>query len=329
MPIIRPTKPTTSKALYEASVDLNNKLQKKANKENVVHEYEEKKAMQERAAIYENASRRSMINNKYATFSESVKTKLLDRAVTDIAYSAMDKVNESIGKEFFTMDDKNNLCAISFAFIHENGEASSLIYNMKNHGATTAFLGELTNNIKSTHKEILEHLDQMDPNSYRIGDGVMKDYDNKVRETFGHDDLVDSIATRVADSIKDFLTQNAEDKQRIIAAMQATKEKIDSCKGKSEGVKESYANLGRKYINDIREKKHGLFNEMVMRMSKSVVQTENANVKDTFMEGAHLNMEKIVKSVATMYTFMETVNSMRLVKVDEAFVKDVLNSICE
>ena len=328
MPIIRPTKPTTSKAMTEAAMELNEKLQKRAKRQEVIQAQKDKKAMAENAAIYESASRRSAIQNKYAVFSESVKTKLLDVAVRDIASSAMDKINESMGKEFFTYDDKTNLSAISFAFIHENGDASTLLYNMKK-GYTTQYLSELAKAIKDTHRTILESIDQMDPNSYAVGDQVMKDYGDKVKETYGHDELIDNIAERVAASIKDFLTQNAEDKEKIIAAMTATKEKVDSMKDAPDGVKESYMNIGRRFVTDVREKKKGLFNEMVMSMSKSIVKSDNQAIRDTFMEGAHLDMGKIVKSVATMYTFIETVNSMRLVPVDEAFIKDVLKSMSE
>lgn len=330
MPIIRPTKPTTSKALYEASVSLNNKLAKNAKRSEVLADHKMKQQFQENQAIYEASNRRDAMQRRYATFSESVKTKLLCTAVDDIASAAMQKVNESLDREFFDTRDSANLSAIAFSFIHENGEASSLLYNMKR-GATTQFLGELAKDIKQTHRDILEAVDTMDPDSYTVGDQVMADYRDKVKSEFGQEELVDSIADRVVTALKDFMTQNAEDKQKIVDAMTATKDKIEQLKDqdKPEEVQESYKNLARKYITSIRESKKGLFNEMVMTMSKSIVKSQNQAIRETFMEGAHMNMEKIVKSVATMYTFLETVNSMRLVKVDNDFVKEVLASMSE
>lgn len=329
MPIIRPTKPTTSKALYEATVSLNSKLQKNAARAELREQAAEEKARKEAMAIYEASHIRSTIQHRYANFSESVKIKLLNKAVCDIATEAMTKVNESFGYEFFNIDDVTNLNAISFSFIRENGDASSLIYNMKK-GYTTQFLSELASTIKSTHRLILETIDSMDPNTYSFGPQVMDKYSDDVKGSFGREDLIDSIATRVADAIKDFMVKNAEDKEKIIAAMTATKQKVDAMRDAPDAVKESYKNIGRRYITDIRERgPKSLFGEMVMTMSRSVVKTENAAIHEKFMDGAHLNMESIIKSVSTMYTFLETVNSMRLVKVDDAFVHELLESMAE
>ena len=329
MPIIRPTKPTTSKALYEATVSLNSKLQKNAARAEILEQNAEERARKDAMAIYEASRIRSTIQQRYANFSESVKIKLLNKAICDIATEAMTKVNESFGYDFFNIDDVTNINAISFSFIRENGDASSLIYNMKK-GYTTQFLSELASTIKNTQRLVLENIDSMDPNTYSFGPQVMDKYSDEVKGAFGREDLIDSIATRVADAIKDFMVKNAEDKEKIIAAMTATKQKVDAMRDASDAVKEAYTNIGRRYITDIREKgPKSLFGEMVMTMSRSVVKTENAAVQEKFMDGAHLNMESIIKSVSTMYTFLETVNSMRLVKVDDAFVKELLESMSE
>lgn len=330
MPIVLPPKPTTSKALFEAATSLNNKLEKNAKRAEVIADQKAKQAFKEEQSIMETSMRRATMQKKYADFSEAVKGKLLNTAINDIAVRAMAKINESLDREFFTTRDSANLAAICASFIHENGEASGMLYNLKHRGQTQ-FLSELAKDIKSTHRTILEAIDTMDPNSYAVGDQVMADYRDKVKGEFGQEELVDSIADRVVAAMKDFMMQNAEDKQHIIDAMQATKDKMEALKaeGKPEEVQESYKNLTRKYITSIRESKKGLFNEMVMTMSKAVVKSDNQAVKDTFMEGAHLNMEKIVKSVATMYTFVETVNSMNLVKVDGEFVKSLLESMSE
>lgn len=330
MPIVLPPKPTTSKALFEAATSLNNKLEKNAKRAEVIADQKAKQAFKEEQSIMEASMHRATMQKKYADFSEAVKGKLLNTAINDIAVRAMAKINESLDREFFTTRDSANLAAICASFIHENGEASGMLYNLKHRGQTQ-FLSELAKDIKSTHRTILEAIDTMDPDSYAVGDQVMADYRDKVKGEFGQEELVDSIADRVVTAMKDFMTQNAEDKQHIIDAMQATKDKMEALKaeGKPEEVQESYKNLTRKYITSIRESKKGLFNEMVMTMSKAVVKSDNQAVKDTFMEGAHLDMEKIVKSVATMYTFVETVNSMNLVKVDADFVKSLLESMSE
>ncbi len=324
MPVV---KPITSKAIFEAATSMNNSLEKHENKRQQKLQEQEAKARIESNALYEAANRREQMVNKFARFSEDVKTKLLASLVNEVTFKVMDKVNEKLGKDFFVYENKNTISAMTYSFIHENGEASGILYNITK-GPTTLFLDEVTNNIKKTHKTIIEGADRDDPNSFHADPSILHDFKDRVGETFGHDELVDTIADRVSETIKDFMIQNAEDKQRIIDALSITKEKIDSLPSNTpEEVKESYINLGRKYVTNVREKKHGLFNEMVLTMSKSVITTKNDALKNTFMHEGHLDVEKIVNSMATMYTFVETVNSMKLIKVDEAFVMDILDSI--
>lgn len=329
MPIVRPKKPTTAKALVEASIAYNEKLEKQAKRADALQRREENKAIHEYTAIMEAAAKRGKIQSRFANFSENVKINLLAEAVTDIASSAMQKVNEIMEKPIFESRDMyNTLNAITYQFIRENGSASGILYNMTN-GPTTMYLEALAKLIKSTQRAVLEglsaNLDQNGEGEFCMSKGMHDEFKEKSKEIYGREELIDSIADRVADSIKDFISQNAEDKEKIVGALTATKEKLDSMKGASEELKESYARLGRRYITDIREKKHGLLNEMVVSMSKGVM--KNDTLRKEFTEDAHLNVGKIVTKVSTMYTFLETVNSMRLIKVDENYIKDVLNSL--
>lgn len=329
MPFVRPQKATSTKAFVESSIQYNEKMNNEVIRQNNQKNYDALKTMKENAAIYEAASRHNVIQDKYAKFSENVKLRLLGDSITDIAESAMTKVNEKIGKEFFNYENNTTMNAITYNFIRENGEASSILNNIVNHPMTT-FMSEVASNIKKTHRAVLEEVDMKDPDSFKVGAGVMDTYRDAITSSFGHDELVDSIADRVASTLQDFVTQNARDKEKIIAALTATKDKVESLgPDASEELKESYQNLGRRFITDVREKKHGVFNEMVLRMSKAVMKSNNPAVKEKFMEGAHLNIESIVNNVATMYTFVETVNSMGLVKIDESFINDLLKSISE
>ena len=329
MPIVRPKKPTTTKALVEASIAYNEKLERNAKREEALKRREENKAIHEYTAIMEAQAKKNKIQSRYANFSENVKVNLLSESIQDIASSAMQKVNEILGKTIFESKDMySTLNAIAYQFIRENGSASGILYNMTN-GPTTMYLESLAKLIKSTQRSVLEglsaNLDSNGEGEFQMSKCAHDEFKKNAKELYGRDDLVDAIADRVADSIKDFIAQNAEDKEKIVGALTATKEKIDSLKNASEELKESYARIGRRYIADIREKKHGLLNEMVVAMSKGVM--KNDVLRHEFTEDAHLNVNKIVAKVSTMYTFLETVNSMRLIKVNEDYVKEVLNSL--
>ena len=329
MPIIRPKKPLDQKTLIESSIAYNEKLAKKEKREAALKRRDENNALHEYSKILEAQSKKSRIQSRYANFSENVKINLLAETVSDIASSAMKKVNERLGKTIFENQDMyGTLNAITYQFIRENGSASGILYNMVN-GPTTMYLESLAKLIKDTQRAVLEdlsaNLDNNGEGKFQMSKNMHDDFVAKSKELYGRNELVDSIADRVADSINDFVQQNAEDKEKIVGALTATKEKIDSMKGASEELKESYARLGRRYVTDVRERKHGLLNEMVVAMSKGVM--KNDALRSEFTEDAHLNVGKIVTKVSTMYTFLETVNSMRLIKVNEDYIKDVLNSL--
>ena len=50
-------------------------------------------------------------------------------------------------------------------------------------------------------------------------------------------------------------------------------------------------------------------------------------LKEEFTEGAKLNIPKIVDRIETMYTFIETVNTMQLYPVDEEYMQNLIESL--
>lgn len=324
-----PYKPRTSLDLYNASVSMNNKIAAREERKNALKARNESVQHREANSILEASYKRDTLQRKYAIFSEDLKFKLLTYAISEVAGCTMDKINNMMGKPIFSSRENANMNAMIYNFVHENGGASNVLYNMTRLG-TTQYLSELAKLVKSTHKSMLEFVEKDDPDSFHVGDGAMKDYKDSVHNTFGHDELVDSIAERVAESIKEFITQNADDKEKIITAMNATKNKVESLKpDASEELKECYTNMGRRLVNDIRERPHGLFNEMVIALSRSVLRSQNEAVREKFIDGAHLNMESVMTGVATMYTLLETANTMKLAKIDRAYIDEMLTSMAK
>ena len=196
MPVV---KPITSKAIYEAATSMNKSLEKRENKRQQKLQEQEAHDRIERNAIYEASSRREQIANKFARFSEDAKTKILATLVNEVTFKAMDKVNEKLGKDFFVYENKNTISAMAYEFIHENGEASGILYNLSK-GPSTLFLSEVSDMIKKTHKTIIESVDKDDPDSFHADPSIFNDFKDRVGETFGHDELVDTIAERVSET---------------------------------------------------------------------------------------------------------------------------------
>lgn len=328
MPIIMPKKPTSTKSFVEASIAYNEKMEKAEKKKAAIQKKHENAAIQESLAIMEAKTKSSRIQSRYANFVESMKINLIAEVVSDIARSSMQRVNQKLNKDIF---DENamypSLNAITYQFIKENGNGSGILYNMNK--KPSVYLSNIHNLIHSTYTSVLEglsvNLNNDGTGDFKMPAQSMDDFRSKSKEVFGREEIIDSIADRVAETIKDFVQQNADDKEKIVSALNATKEKIDSLKNASDELKESYARIGRRYITDIRESKHGLFNEMVVAMSKGIM--KNEALREEFIEESHLKIDRIISNVATMYTFLETVNTMRLIKIDESYIKEVLNSM--
>lgn len=328
MPIIMPKKPTSNKSFIEASIAYNEKIQKAEKRDAAKQKKREESYLKESIAIMEAKSKTAKIQSRYATFVESMKINLLAEVVSDITRSAMKKVNQILEKDIF---DENamypSVNAITYQFIKENGSGSGILFNMSRR--PSVYLSNINNLIHSTYTSVLEglstNLNDDGTGDFKMPSQSMDNFRAKSKEVFGREDIIDSIADRVAESIKDFVQQNAEDKEKIVTALTATKEKIDSLKGASDELKESYARIGRRYVTDVRESNHGLFNEMVVAMSKGIM--KNDALREEFVHESHLKVDRIISNVATMYTFLETVNTMNLIKVDEAYIREVLDSM--
>ena len=54
---------------------------------------------------------------------------------------------------------------------------------------------------------------------------------------------------------------------------------------------------------------------------------KNQELSEEFTENGKLNVPKIVDRMQVMYTFIETVNTMNLYKVDEAYMQNLIESL--
>ena len=51
---------------------------------------------------------------------------------------------------------------------------------------------------------------------------------------------------------------------------------------------------------------------------------KNKSLRESYSNGDNLDMNKIVNTARTMYGFLETVNSLQLVRVTESYIKEML-----
>ena len=64
---------------------------------------------------------------------------------------------------------------------------------------------------------------------------------------------------------------------------------------------------------------------MIHNMSKAALVNESAN--RVFVEDSKLNMDKIVEHCEVLYTFLTTLDSCKLINVDEQYIENMLKKV--
>lgn len=245
-------------------------------------------------------------------FSEDVRNTLLSECI----YRIYDK---ALG--IHVKDDTTNLIKKNLVnnFIAENG-AVALLGHFRN---TSNLLSEMSFLVAKYHKAIIEAVDKDKEESYVI-DPIIRDRFFDELDLNDVDSVVANIRMRVTDAVEEFIQGNINDKIDIESALKDAQEKINAAK--VDEVKESYSLLAKRKISETRNNRvKNVFSCMVESMSKAVI--SNEALHEEFMKNGKMNIDKIVERCELMYTFLETVNSSKMVNVNEEYIENVLDSM--
>lgn len=296
-----------------------------------IHKEREKKIIQEKAALNKRlegarAINESIINaqasrvarqNARAKFCENIKSNLLSECIF------------SVYKESFGIELKNDYSTsmrrnLVNQFIKENG-AENLLRQFR---SGTVLQSEFAYLVDSTYKKIMESYDANDPDCMlnadfaKIDPQLTDDFFNKLDDE-DTSTVSAAIKQRVADAITEFIDQNTADKQDIKDVLTSAQEKIDNTSDKN--LQESYQHLATRKITDIRGRKRNVFGAMVQAMGEAVMKSDI--LKTEFMNEGSLDMDLIVERVTTLYTFIETLNTIKAINIDEAYITDLIDSL--
>ena len=139
------------------------------------------------------------------------------------------------------------------------------------------------------------------------------------------------IRQRVADAEETFIKRNAEDKKQIDELLGRISDNIKTVKDMDEESEEAKiaqenASLARRRINNITESRPlSIFEKMTRTLSPNII--KNEALKEQFTEDGKIDFGSIVESSKVMYAFLETLNTLQLEKVDEAYISSILKDI--
>ena len=249
---------------------------------------------------------------KFAEFSASVKRGFLTEAIYKL-------FNKSLG--IHETSNMNNAIKINLvnSYIEENG-ADALLYDYK---YKSKLLSEMSRIVTKYHKMVIESIDKDDVNTFNI-EPEFKDnfFDELDMEDF--DDVSISIRTRVTDAVNEFIQKNIEDKEELKDIIQDTQDKI--LNAKTDEIKESFSQMSKAKMTKVRNSRNvNIFEAMVRSLAKGVIERED--LKESYTENGKLDMDRIIESCKIMYTFLETLQTSKMVSIDEEYIENVLLSL--
>lgn len=254
------------------------------------------------------------------------KTKLFGEFSSNVKKSLLVETLVNLFEASLPMNLKRSVYAKNIGFnmintyVDEHGVDNILTKSKYN----SLFLSELSKNIYGFHKAIIETAQKKD-NEYQI-ETIFKDkfFDNIKGEDF--DEVTDTIRMRVSDALEDFIQSNKNNKLDIEEVLATTKDKIDNAKfGTPEDVKQEFANIGKRKISSIKNRKYGILEAIVQNISRSAL--INESLGESLSDENGISMEKIVESATAMYTFLEMLNTAKIDTIDEGYVKDFLSNL--
>lgn len=217
-----------------------------------------------------------------------------------------------------------NARAVVESFVKEE-TSFSLLNRFK---TKTLLLSELANVVETTHQKVLHGAEGKDA-PFKISNSDMKAFHNKL-DSLDCDQVTKEIVSRVAKAEEEFVKANIKDKETLEELSDATNKKLEGIKNKDEEkeklIKQECTAMYRRKVDTLMNRKKGILESIVLRMSRNIV-TEETLLPSFTQENGKLDMQKIIDTSEVIYTFMEMVNTMRIKDVNTSYLNDILSSI--
>lgn len=289
------------------------------------------------AAVSEAADKQAIWDKLYSRNSDNYSFIDFKKKVTD-AYMVEGLtvlVNNCLNPVLLREQYHQNLVRqLVTNFVKEEGSIS-LLNKFKR---TSYLMSEMAYAIETTVESILENTDKNNSESFKLE----KDDKDKFYDKLGKvdaDEAVTKIADRVRMQQQEFVNNNMEEKAALTASLSKTEKKVDENKKKlaekansekakeqAEKIEESYISLGKRHAVDIRNSRSkNVFESMVYNLSKASMVNESAG--KVFVKDSRLDMDKIVEHCETLCTFITTLDSLKIINANEAYIEKMLSDM--
>lgn len=261
----------------------------------------------------------------YMEFSKVVKEDLLTKALQSITLGAL--------SETMSIEDQHLVITENLirGYIKEHGGADRVLESFK---GKTYVLDTIRCLVEDEHEEIMDNVDKDNPETQE----VPEEKETSIQDEMDKEDdihaAVDTIAQRISDAEEEFIRQNAEDKRKIEELtkqvndrLEAVKQDRDTDEETADEIEQEATNMFKRKVTAVRNDRHrGVLEQMVRNLSESIIKNESLRENFTVTNG-HLDMASIVESATCMYGFLETVNTLKLDRVDESYIEKIIRNM--
>ena len=311
------------KAIQESTFDLYPK-----------EEAKEKTFAENNAEIfYENKKRRNKLIESKSAFMDEVQKALVSNA---LFYSIMEPV---LDEQVANTHEKTLAASVINEFVNQQN-IPQMIRDWKH---KSIYLAEIASNIdkyadiikESADEKIKQGLSEKD--AFDIEDADINKFVIDIKDTIPKD-ITKLISDRVEDSVDSFIDTNKKNKFEIKKIYDNTKGKIDQINqdqaevtqdvpmdqpDQTQVMQQEAVAFARRKEREILERPTTVFGEMTNIMLESIHKV--GVLKEAYSnEYNKINFGKIVNDTKVMYSFLECINTLNLVPIDEEYINNML-----
>ena len=260
------------------------------------------------------------VQREYSEFICNSRDYLLSEAMNMILQESLSKETSSENREYGK--------ALIEAFVKENGSVKLLTEFSKK----TFLLASIADVVNEAHQKVIHSCKESDSKTFKISKTINDDFFDKLIG-LSDEKITQKINQRVCDSLESYVQANVNDKENLEELAEKTAEKIKNVKAKNAEEKDKivkeFTNLYNKQVYEIKQRanrKVGLYEQLLHSVTRGVVSDQG--ILESFTEeSGKLNIGKISDKVTVMYTFLEMLNTTKMVNVDEAYLENIIKNI--
>ena len=262
---------------------------------------------------------KEMIKNNSLLQKSNLKDAILEELVTAVLY---DGILAPVLEMSFANSHQHQLgYNIANNFVKEHG-ANKLLKEWKNSNYYMQSMQEDVSNwynylVESAEEKIKEGLSLKD--AYQIEQDNINDFIITIKDNIPKD-IDETINERVADSIQDFIDDNKKSKADMEKIYMDAKSKMVS--DNDIGIQQEASMIAKRKENKILNRPTNVFGEMTKIMLESVHKI--SVLKESYSNNNKLDFKKIMKDTEVMYTFLECLNTLNIVNVNESYITNML-----